>query len=55
MEDDYETPACCPDGLIKWYNANADTCCLDNLAENPYRCVCVYVCARTLVGMVGPL
>lgn len=35
--DDEETPACCPEGLIPWFNSDADTCCVDTLTANPYR------------------
>ncbi|PNH05416.1 hypothetical protein TSOC_008322, partial [Tetrabaena socialis] len=33
--DDYEVPNCCPEGLLRF--GKEDTCCVDNLAENPYR------------------
>ena len=34
----YSTPACCPEGLLKYYSSAEDICCVDNVAENPYRC-----------------
>lgn len=31
-----QIPGCCPQGILR-YAAPADQCCLDVLAENPYR------------------
>lgn len=31
---DYEVPACCPEGILRY--GKDDACCVDNLAENPY-------------------
>lgn len=37
--DVYDVPNCCPNGIIKWYSSLPDNCCVDNVAENPYRYV----------------
>ena len=29
--------ACCPEGLLKFYNSQPDNCCDDSLAQNPYQ------------------
>eukprot|EP00198_Chlamydomonas_reinhardtii_P007444 XP_001696781.1 predicted protein [Chlamydomonas reinhardtii] len=31
----YDVPNCCPEGIIRY--KKEDNCCIDNLAENPYR------------------
>lgn len=36
-DDDYDIPACCPDGIVKWFDSRKDNCCVDTLVENPYR------------------
>eukprot|EP00955_Chlamydomonas_euryale_P055176 356052-Chlamydomonas_euryale.AAC.1 len=28
---------CCPKGILTYFDTSADTCCVDNYAENPYR------------------
>lgn len=35
--NDYETPACCPEGILRF--GRDDSCCVDNLADNPYHLV----------------
>ena len=32
----YLDAGCCPEGIIPFYNSQADNCCDDNLAENPF-------------------
>ncbi|KXZ49739.1 hypothetical protein GPECTOR_20phG10 [Gonium pectorale] len=32
---DFEIPNCCPEGVLRF--GQEDSCCVDNLAENPYR------------------
>ncbi|KAJ9516912.1 hypothetical protein QJQ45_027346, partial [Haematococcus lacustris] len=34
---EYNVPNCCPNGVVTWFPGSDDTCCIDNLAENPYR------------------
>jgi hypothetical protein len=28
---------CCPEGIITYFDAGRDSCCVDNTWENPYK------------------
>lgn len=49
--NDFDTPACCPNGVSEWFNSAGDNCCVDTLSDNPYRYKPVFLLATPLISL----